>query len=1012
MFTVGQEVVHTQSGSRGIVTIVHPLRRGRQYYSVFIGNETRVYPETALAPFYDSTDPFEKLRHGDYSSFDDFLLNNIEFKLTNVNDSNIPSLTSSRTKFKTYQFIPLLKILRSGNKRLLIADEVGLGKTIETGYIMLELKARKEMRTALVICPMSLREKWRDELKEKMGLRFKIYEKQKELVNDLRNGEPVMGIINYDKIKIPKDQEEDERTLLGQALQESGFKIDLLVCDEAHRLRNHTTNRHKAIRDIMEYAKAAVFLTATPIMTDKENLFYLLQLLDSNSYGERRIFNNMLAENEPFVKALSKLQQPGTTFSELKDFLEGQEIIITTEIGDRSWGRKVRIAEHYHDIPLYNSIIELLKGGEDTPETRAKLQYDITSLSKMSSIFSRTRKHDVITDGERPQRNAIPIGIKLNEDESRLYMEEMYNVDREAKEKGMDMITVTRERQLSSSLYAYLNNEEDLRMGKDRYGDKPDTKVNKLMEIIEEVVFKRKSKLIIFASFKKTIYYLANRLRKSGVRCVTMEGGTVDRDDVLRRFQYEGVQVLIATEVGGEGYDLQFADTIVNYDLPWNPMVIEQRIGRIDRFGQQSPVVHIYNFVVDDSVQERIYYRLLDRIGIFKSVIGDLDAILDSRMPSDTENARVRDRIRDLHNTNLTEEELRRRENEIVNALALERQNIQQMGERVDSTLINDIWFRNEIEYIKTHKQYITEKEILSLLRQLIRERLKTCSLEHVSENIYKINLTMDAHGDINNFLNGFADIDTDRTIQQFARSIEDKDKLLLTFNQDTAYEDKRLEFVNAFHPLVVVAMKFFSNADRNGKKNTFRYSIARSEVTGNLDRGLYCMALYEMKYKSKKPGQEQEVKLMVPILYNCDVHEIVEDLETAKILMGEAQEHAELMGIQANAINEEDVENMRFSFADAAEETYKALYEEEERRVESMKKLEIQRTTQFHDSIIENHKRILHELIEGTPLYNARQTLLSKAIEEKEKTIKKLEEIGMERELYNLVSLSMININ
>ena len=185
-------------------------------------------------PDVDLTDPFERIRQNIYGHYTEYLKGNTSFKIQSSNNSTISSLKASRTLFRAYQFKPLLKYLNSDSKRLLIADEVGLGKTIEAGHIMLELKARGEFHNALVICPMSLRAKWTTELNEKFGLEFMDIDKKEQLLQELQyhNGS-VRAVLNYDKIREASD--------IIKYIEQKNIKFSIIICDESHKLRNNTT---------------------------------------------------------------------------------------------------------------------------------------------------------------------------------------------------------------------------------------------------------------------------------------------------------------------------------------------------------------------------------------------------------------------------------------------------------------------------------------------------------------------------------------------------------------------------------------------------------------------------------------------------------------------------------------------------------------------------------------------------------------------------------------------------
>ena len=265
------------------------------------------------------------------------------------------------------------------------------------------------------------------------------------------------------------------------------------------------------------------------------------------------------------------------------------------------------------------------------------------------------------------------------------------------------------------------------------------------MKILKEIVTKHKKKLIVFALFKNTLKYLAIRLQKAGFTPAVIHGEIQERDNVIRKFRTDNsVNVLLSSEVGSEGLDLQFCDALVNYDLPWNPMVVEQRIGRIDRFGQKSQIVNIYNLIVKNSIQEEIYDRLLDRIGIFRSCIGDLEAIFDKET---TEGKTLQERFiqleKEIYCQELTEEKRQRKIDSIAVAMEIEKRNLEEINEGLTDTLTNDTYFRNEIEKIQKNYRYITEQELCNYIYSIIRNELTECSLDGLREGIFKIKIPL-----------------------------------------------------------------------------------------------------------------------------------------------------------------------------------------------------------------------------------------------------------------------------
>lgn len=1038
-FSIGTKVVEIFNKNRGCIVDVYPLRKGKQMYKVvFYQNPNGIdVLEKNLIEEINLEDPYEKIKKGIYGSYRDFLQINTSFKICNTNNSNISTLKASKTIFKPYQYKPLLKILNSNNHRLLVADEVGLGKTIEAGHIMLELRARRNMQTALIVCPKSLQSKWQNELQEKFGLSFKIYDSITAIAEDLKTGR-IFGIVNYEKIRKPKESENDFHELINK----QNHKIDLLVCDEAHRIRNASTLIHKGIQNIISITKAVLFLTATPIMISRENLFNLLKLLDESEYGDYQIFENTMRVNEPFIKALNRLNK-GDKLVDIAKELRNTEVLTERFVGEEDgyhWSEIKTIEERFKEIPLYSVIIDSLINKPDTNETRVQLQFDISSLSKLNNIFSRTRKREVTQDWSQATRNPKTMIVKLNPEE-RMRFEEVIdtyiNDNSYVDEWGCDVMPqgkalglVQKKRQVASSVYAYLNDIEDLQHGIDKYCNYPDAKLDKLLDIIEEVANKHNKKLIVFSLFQKTLIYLEIRLRKAGVESVMIHGGINNRSEVLQKFRDDAkMKVLLSSEVGSEGLDMQFCDALVNYDLPWNPMVVEQRIGRIDRFGQQSEVVNIYNLIVKDSIQEEIYTRLLDRIGIFKTSIGDLEAILDSSLENlgigISKNLRQNfsDLEKELYTTELTKEERKRKIENITQAILREKKNAEELNDKLVNTLTNDIRFRTEIENILNRKQYITEKELISFVNKLIELAIPTCQLIAVDEElcIYKFRIPKGTPNLLTNFLCQYESSDDDYRIENtiFRNRIRGKSELSFTFRQETAYMDNSLIYINAYHPIILSALHFFEKRKSTSNANTFKYSL-KSKL---LPPGNYCLALYEIRQEFIKYGIAQIIKILMPILYDYLKGEVVRDKEKVKNLFGEAQDNV-LISERNYSPTEDELLEMRTSFTDAISEIINEIREDQKIRIESLKKLDIQRTEESYNAKIKNKKNVISN-IEWKIVYSsdektqrdnekilpAQRAQLSQLEEEKEHDISRIKSTGIKSIDYTLLSLSQISI-
>ena len=244
-----------------------------------------------------------------------------------------------------------------------------------------------------------------------------------------------------------------------------------------------------------------------------------------------------------------------------------------------------------------------LLNGDDKAEIRAQIQQDLVELNSLNHIYSRTRKKDVMND--KISLDPKNISVMLSDIERQIY-DGVINQYDDQKNLGL----IQRKRQMASCIVAFQTSRTALERGVYER-DIPDAKYEAFKTIIDEVVLKKKRKIIVFAFFTNTLLYLRNKLNESGIQCEIIYGSITDRTERIDKFHHnEEIKVLLSSEVGSEGIDLQFCDALVNYDLPWNPMVVEQRIGRIDRIGQENKIIHIYNLIISDTIEEKIYERL------------------------------------------------------------------------------------------------------------------------------------------------------------------------------------------------------------------------------------------------------------------------------------------------------------------------------------------------------------------------------------------------------------------
>ncbi len=326
-----------------------------------------------------------------------------EFILLKANSplsDTLYSLGASRIEYYHYQFKPVLRFLKSPNQRILIADEVGLGKTIEAALIYRELSARRDMKRVMIICPAGLREKWRRELLSRFDEEFDVLDAAsfRRFLHDhheLGDAVRLRGICSLEMLR----RDEFREKLDGQAVD-----FDLIIIDEAHHLRNPTTKSFALASTITEQSHALVLLSATPLQTGNENLFTLMRLINAGDFERFEDFEERLRPNT-FINKASRLVSQGR----LKRALRELRAVESTPFG-----------KIYPRNPRYRRVIKSL-GQKSYPsiEEIVSVERDLLELHSLARVFNRTRKRDVHVDTAK--RSPFTVEVKLSHDERRFY---------------------------------------------------------------------------------------------------------------------------------------------------------------------------------------------------------------------------------------------------------------------------------------------------------------------------------------------------------------------------------------------------------------------------------------------------------------------------------------------------------------------------------------------------------------------------------------------------------------
>jgi len=543
-----------------------------------------------------------------------FILKSESFILKLAHTYNkILSLSNSRTRILAHQVESTHRIVNSLKQRYLIADEVGLGKTIEAGLVIKEMVYKHNYTRILIVCPASLMFQWQNEMESKFNEKFIIMDRRV-----LRNAAKIAGensnpwkihhkiIVSLDFIK-NKNFEED----LGRC------SWDAVIFDEAHRLRrdvNTSTLAYNMAEVISVKTKSLLLLSATPFRGKLEELFFLIGLIDKNTLG-------------PFQSFYNEFCLDGADLSGLKRKLD-QVVIRRTknEVGGftKRFARTIRFELYPDERSLYDETTRYVAEEFNRAlqsENRAvgfvmtvfQKLLDSSSYALYIALSKRTmRLQDLLGRAIAGHQQMVVFNNGIFDENDMSDFEEIQENDdltvrRTIDELRMEIATLERLVLLASEI-------------------KVNKKGEKLIRLIKDLKRKGHKKFLIFTQFRTTQDYIKEILDDFNV---VIFNGTMNRnqkEEAILQFK-DDAEILIATEAGGEGRNMQFCDILINYDLPWSPLKIEQRIGRIHRFGQPNDV-HIYNFSTRGTVAERVLEVLTDKLKIFEESIGTPDIML------------------------------------------------------------------------------------------------------------------------------------------------------------------------------------------------------------------------------------------------------------------------------------------------------------------------------------------------------------------------------------------------
>jgi SNF2 family DNA or RNA helicase len=457
-----------------------------------------------------------------------------------------------------------LKILRDLNATGLLADEVGLGKTVTAGIVLKELIERGLAKNALILTPPSLVDQWVEELKYKFNLDFKIIENETQWNSNL------FAIASLDRVK-----NFNPTTKKFRHSKAHEINWDLVMVDEGHKLKDKSTVRWQFVDRIPK--KRFMILTATPFQNDLIELYNLLHLLKRGHLGTIKEFKKRFLNRGNKRHPLN----PKELKQKLDEIMVRRKRSQTIVKYTKRIPKVVAVELTQEEKEVYNDICDLLK----------------TKYFKASGdeINGRLIIFAILPKITSSSKSAI-------ESLERIVLDERYH----QKTRELAEIILRKYRLL-----------------------KKDSKIEKLVEIVQNIYKEDKnSKILIYTRHPTTLRYIVEKLAPFNLKIVQFLGG-LDREEktkIIKEFK-ESADILISTDTGAEGLNFQFCNNLINYDLPWNPMSVEQRIGRLDRIGQKKDM-NIYSFATKDTMEEHVVDLIINKMCCIGMVIGELPIIL------------------------------------------------------------------------------------------------------------------------------------------------------------------------------------------------------------------------------------------------------------------------------------------------------------------------------------------------------------------------------------------------
>jgi len=811
------------------------------------------------------------------------------------------SLTGNRIDVTPHQVEAAHEILTSHDQRFLLADEVGLGKTIEAGIVIEELLARGAERV-LIITPASLKMQWKEEMKEKFDQDYIIYDR--DYVKSIRRSisednvwehdDLVITSIDFAKQEADDDDEEDMLEPLRRA------EWDMAIIDESHHLtarrdsdgQKRRTQRYRVGEAVSQNTNALLFLTGTPHKGKSDQFYFMIDLIEPYRFEDeeditpeelddlmiRRLKNNphmvhsdgspMFPEKEIDTLSVEFTREEDKLYQDITDYLRNYY-----RLGEQQESHAAGFSMVIYQKRLVSSIRAIQRSLEKRASVLREGGKDQLSQAARSLLDQYRERPETLTEEQRQ---------RVEEELQEISIEQ----DPEQRQKELEIVEDLIERAHQIDV---------------------DSKAERLHEAIEELLAKDPDeKVLVFTEYTDTLEYLRDEVL-SEFDTAQIHGGLsqVERRSQVEKFRSDA-NVMLATDAAREGINLQFAHIMVNYDLPWNPIRIDQRMGRLHRYGQDEEV-NIYNLFVEDTRESEILERLVTKVDTIEEDLGVSSDVLG--MVLDDDDFSLEDRIMNAVAEDESGEEVVKDIDEIIEERKDAVKKIQ------DNFLIEDHFGESELEEVQelieeSEDDHVGQEEVRRLLELFFDELdggLKRKSSPGATGEIYSVDTP------------SVIELESDDVQSSYSRA---------TFDQEVAKENRQVEFISVNHPLVRSVVEYCLDGTWIDGQTTVKRTRQDSQAPGLLCNFRLGYERADEAEETEKivpfyvPGEGSVTETIPEVRDSVDPdvaeeHEQVEEvIDRADVLVEKAEEKAqrkvEIMADEAEEEKKEVVETKR----------------------------------------------------------------------------------------------------